>query len=273
MSKELKKKWYQGFALYSTIFICAIYSIISLTIFRLAGNTPLVFITIDIIAFLFAGAFLFLIKRCYPLYEILLFCFFEIIFIGGPNIVRVLLINYIVASIGAFTGCVLLFLFKKLNINNKIFFVTKIKMLSNKIINSDWLKRTKPFLPQKIYYLYLSILALIFFITFITTSTIIQYSSISFLLLLNGIIIAYITQKIPIFCLCLSMIVFYIPISVIFNEFGISYQTLKLSAYILGGFYYYLISGACIGYGLYKKFSYLTKFEKFSITKLLSKSI
>ena len=63
------------------------------------------------------------------------------------------------------------------------------------------------------------------------------------------------------------MIAFYVPLKFFIIHAGFSNQTIMLIYDFLIFFGYFFLTGTFVGYGLYKHFSYLTKFEKFSFKK------
>ena len=127
MSTELKKKWYQGFALYSTIFICAMYGCFNnISIAKFISEYGLLYYFFyNFLLHIFLGGFLFFVKRKVPFFELLIFNIFDSVFISDFYI-NTFIINYIIALVGSFLSLFIISLLNKKDILRKV----KINLIS-----------------------------------------------------------------------------------------------------------------------------------------------
>ena len=265
------KKWYNSFAFYPLIFICAIYTLASTIIFKIYGNTPDVFILTDIISFFLMGGFLYLIKKKYPCFEIFALCGAGIILVGVPMLAKTFCLNYAVSTLGVILFFLIFHLCNKININIKKRLVEKLDII--KFFKKKKYIDKKKKISLILYSFHIFLLIMIFLISSSTPSALTQLILYPPILLIAGIIIAYITQKIPVLYMLISCVVFYIPVRLVFIQLGFTFEALKFlyNFFVILGYYYF--SGAIIGYGLYKKFNYVTKLEKFSVKNFYDRSI
>ena len=267
MSTGLKKKWYQS-AFSSPYFFLFVLYFYSAYLFSLYNHkAPILCFMHDIIIFPIIGIFSAFVKKRIPFLWLLLFCIIDILIISERNI-KIFCFKYILSLFGAGSCILILFLYKK----NKCNFTRELKYKVYKFFNSEAFIKKRNFICAFLFFVYMIFLSIIFVITNTEISTDIKVKIYSILIFIAGIILGYITQRIPIIIIIFSLvIVFIIPVKILISYFGFSFEFFSVFSAMLLPMFYVIISGSYVGFCFFKYFSQYTKFKKFSLLDFFTK--
>ena len=257
MSTELKKKWYQGFALYSTVFFIALYCYTSHIALLIFENDPVNYAKYCYSFCFILGFFLFLFKKNMPIFELIVFYIADIIWVSDFYL-NAFFVDYMLSIIGGCFGFAVLTILHKCKLNRLT------KLLIVKFFRSTRFIRLRDKLPNYLFGICLFLLLFIYLITEIRLSANKLLMSYLLIYFITGFTLAYINRKIPFTILLIFMIVFYDYWKVIYLLVTAPLPNYKIAFEVffpLIVVFVYGITGAFIGYGLSKKFSSLTKLK------------